>query len=119
MNKTIRIVDFCPTALSIADGEVLKKEIEKYLETFEKIVLDFDNITLFASPFFNQSIGYFVTKLTPKIFLEKITCINLTELGNQTYNYSYNNACSVYEKSLKESDIDSINNIINNNIENS
>lgn len=119
MNKTIKIEELCSTALSINDGEILKKEIEKYIVKYEKIVLDFENITLFASPFFNQSIGYFVTKLTPKVFLEKIVCINLTELGDQTYHYSYNNACSVYEKSLSESDIDNINSIINNNIENS
>ncbi len=117
--KYIKIVDFCETALSTSDAEIIKNEIEKNVEKYEKIILDFENIIFFATPFFNLAIGHFVTKLTPKVFEEKIKCINLTELGKETYNYSYNNACSLYKKSLENIDIEKNNSIVDENIENS
>lgn len=116
MEKNIKISDFCNVALSITNGELIKNEIEKNIDNYEKIILDFDNITLFATPFFNLAIGHFVIKLTPEKFLEKIKCINLTELGEETYKYSYNNACSIYKESIKEEKIEEINKIIDNNI---
>lgn len=102
MNKNIKIIDFSSVALSSTNGEEIRNEIEKYINDFEKIILDFDGITLFATSFFNLTIGYFVIKLSPEKFLEKIECINLTNLGKETYEYSYNNACLIYKKSIQE-----------------
>lgn len=119
MTKNIKIKDFCSTALSLSNAQIIKEEIDKYINDYDQIVLDFEGIELFATPFFNMAIGHFVTRLTPEIFENKISCINLSELGRETYSYSFKNACSIYEKSLENEKIDEINAIINNNIEDS
>ena len=115
-DKTIRIFYYCSAALSITNGEVIKNVIEENIEKSEKIILDFEGITLFATPFFNLAIGHFIIKLTPKIFDNKIKCINLTELGSATLQYSYDNACMIYKNSIKAEEIDEINKIIDDNI---
>lgn len=116
MNKDIKIIDFCNVALSSTNGEAIRNEIDKYINDFEKIILDFDEITLFATPFFNLAIGHFVLKLGPEKFLQKIECINLTNLGKETYEYSYNNACIIYKDSIQDEELEEINEIIDNNI---
>lgn len=113
---TIKILDYCTAALSITNGEIIKNVIEENIENSEKIILDFDGITLFATPFFNLVIGHFIIKLTPEVFNNKIKCINLTELGSTTLQYSYDNACMIYKNSIKAEEIEEINKIIDENI---
>ena len=116
MNKNIKVIDFWDVALSSTNGNTIRNEVEKYINDFEKIILDFDGITLFATPFFNLAIGHFVLTLSPEKFLQKIECINLTSLGKETYDYSYNNACTIYNESIQENELEEINKIIDNNI---
>lgn len=125
MNKIIIIKNFINNALSIENGEIIKNEIDKLLidtnkETdFVTVTLDFSDICLFATPFFNACIGYFVIKLSPDEFNKKIKLINLSTLGQETYNFSYENAVIVYNNKLSQEEQEKIDNIIENNIQNS
>lgn len=119
MEKIIMIKNFSDTALSMATGEKIRNEISSAFENYDKVILDFTDISLFATPFFNACIGHFITKLSPKVFNQKISCINLSELGQETYKYSYDNAIIVYERNLSENDKKEITDIIENNINNS
>lgn len=97
MNKIIMIKDIAPIAMTEDAGLTLRKKMQEALDEQYKVVLDFEGIELFATPFFNSSIGYFVLQYSPDKFSEKIQVENLSELGSQTYEHSYQNAVSVFE----------------------
>lgn len=116
----ILIKDFCSTALSEANGIILRQKIEEFIpnltdDTF--IILDFSDIRLYASPFFNACISFLVNKYSPDFVLKKLKLENITELGEKTYLKSYNNAVEDYRKGSKNNDI--IGNIVDRNIQES
>ena len=123
MNNILKVKEFCNNALSINDGEIIKNECEKILkeknDTEEKIIIDFEGITLFATSFFNASIGYFVVEYSPEMYNKKIECINLSDLGKETLKYSYENAVEVYNKKPSIEEKEKITDIVENNINNS
>ncbi len=119
MEEIIKVSDYCETALSVEDGERIQNKINELLEKEIKIVLDFEKIELYATPFFNVAIGHFVSKITPEVLKEKIKCINLSELGEETYRYSYENAKLVYQNKLTKETKEKITDIIESNITNS
>lgn len=95
-------------------GLRLRKEMSEPIQNGQHIVLDFEGIELFATPFFNSSIGYFVMTLSPEKFKEQVQVINLTDLGLETYGHSYQNAVSVYENNT---DLDMVGKITAETIE--
>lgn len=97
MDKIIMIRDVAPIAMTEDAGLALRKKMQEALDNGNQVVLDFDGIELFATPFFNSSVGYFVLQYSPDKFGERIQVKNLSELGNQTYEHSYQNAVSVFE----------------------
>ena len=105
MENIIQIKKYCETALSMTDGEKIRDVINSVIEEKGKVILDFTDISLFATPFFNACIGHFVANLSPEIFEQKISCINLSNLGKETYQYSYNNAVIVYNRNVSEKDL--------------
>jgi len=96
----IRIQNFTRSALSEKSGLQLRKEINDSLENNpkEKIVLDFENINLFATPFFNSCIGYFILNNKKDVVDKIIEIQNISDLGTETYTHSYNNALDILEK---------------------
>lgn len=97
MSKTIKINAITPMAMTEDAGLQLRKEMNEVIQKEESLVLDFQGIELFATPFFNASIGYFVMTLSPEKYKEYVKVINLSDLGKETYGHSYQNAVSVYE----------------------
>lgn len=95
---TILISNFTSTALSADAGFIVRNEIIKAFSENpnEEIVLDFSGITLFATMFFNASIGYLVKERGD--IVKKITPINLSELGKRTYNHSVENARTILDE---------------------
>lgn len=119
MEKIIKISDFITNALTETNGLVIREKIKEMLELCNDndiLVLNFENITLFATPFFNSSIGYFIMKLGKNKFDEKIKLASITELGMSTYKHSYDNAV---EYSNKEVNTKEIGDVVKNNIEES
>jgi hypothetical protein len=98
MTETILIKTITLMAMTEDDGMKLREAMGKALKEEHDVVLDFEGIDLFATPFFNSSIGYFILNLTPQTFNEKVKAVNLTDLGKETYSHSYQNAVSVFEE---------------------
>lgn len=97
MSKVIKISSISPMAMTEDDGLQLRREIGNALKEGNKVILDFKGIDLFATPFFNSSIGYYVMNLSPDKFNECVQIINLSDLGKETFSHSYQNAVSFYE----------------------
>lgn len=115
--NTIKVKELINNGLSETNGLILRKKIQELLDnSTEKVILDFSGITLFATPFFNSFIGYFVLQYNPNKVEELIELTNISDLGKETYNHSYNNAKNIY---IKKINTDDIGKITQNNISNS
>ena len=110
---TIKISDLTSFALTEKDGITLREVMQSHFEKDEKIALDFSGVSLFASMFFNASIGYFILKYSPEVALEKIDLINISPLGEETFEHSKVNATEIYRAKL---DVDKIESITNESI---
>lgn len=119
MEKRLIISDFIKNGLTECNGLIIREKIEQILKEIDDgdiIILNFNNITLFATPFFNSSIGYILLKLGPKKFDEIFKLEEISELGKNTYQHSYENAVEIY---TKQTDTNMIGQITKNNIQNS
>lgn len=110
MNK-IKVMDFIPNAFSSEQALILKRKIEEALKEEEEIQIDFTGINKYTTLFFNFSTGYFINKLGRKEYDSRIKVKNLTQLGESTYQNSYDNA--VRDK-IRSDIADEIMNILNN-----
>lgn len=88
---TIVVANFLPNAFSNDQAEQLKEKIVEALKTNDKIVIDFSGITKFTTLFFNFSTSYFLSVMGKEKYDKIFQVINLNELGQSTYNHSYNN----------------------------
>jgi len=119
MEKKVIVSKYIKNGLTESNGLILRAEMEKILQNLSKedtIVLDFSDIVLFATPFFNSSIGYFILKLGPKKFDGIFRIEKISELGKDTYKHSYENAVDRFNK---ETDMDIVGKITKSSIENS
>lgn len=80
-------------AITIDAGIDLRNEILLQLQNPENaVILDFKNVKLFTTAFFNASIGYLVEELGIKDVRDRIEYINISELGEQVYTACLENA---------------------------
>lgn len=113
----IKVKELIDNGLSETNGLILRAKILEIIQKSEdKVILDFSDINLFATPFFNSFIGYFVLQYNPEKVKEIIEIINISDLGKETYIHSYNNAKNIY---IKNSDTEKIGKITENTIKNS
>ena len=109
---TINIKDFSKEAATETKGKFLKGLLETPLIENNEISVDFNEITRFASPFFNNSFSALALKYGfDKI--EHIHLINLSEVGQLAYKTSIDNAKFLSENPKYS---ETINNIINTNL---
>ena len=119
MEKKIMVSELIKNGLTESNGLILREKIQKIMEELceeDKIILNFKEITLFATPFFNVSIGYFVLELGPEKFDKIFKLEQISQLGKNTYQHSYENAIEMYNRKIN---IEVIGEITKNNIENS
>lgn len=112
--KKILIRELTTMAMTEDAGLKLRKVIEDNIDSNDKIILDFESINLFATMFFNASIGYLVLRLTPEKCNELFEIVNISDLGKETYSHSFENAKLIYQNKLKT---DNIAEITQDNIE--
>lgn len=104
--NVIKVADVIENAFSSNQAEKLKEEIQKYLDENREVCLDFNGIDKFTTLFFNFSTGYFISKLGKEKYNQLVTLKNLTNLGESTYNNSYQNAIrDDYENAVIENKI--------------
>lgn len=82
-------------AVSIQKGELLFNQIEKASPN-EKVELDFEGISVFATPFFNASIAKYLKDLTINELRNKLEIINMNKQGLSTLNHVIHNAIDYY-----------------------
>lgn len=98
MNEIIRVEQIAPIAMTEESGIKVREKIAEAFEEKKQVILDFTNVSLFATPFFNASIGYYIIKLTPEKALSDIVTDNLSLLGKETYEHSVENARRIHDK---------------------
>ena len=94
--NTIKIKEYTPMAISETQGLIIRKLMEPFVERGEQVSLDFEDISLFATMFFNASVGYFVINKSPEVCESLIGINNISDLGNETYKHSFNNAKEIF-----------------------
>jgi len=88
----ILVSSLIPKAFSNEQAAILRDEIKKLLgKDIEKIEIDFEGITVYTTLFFNFSTGVFIKELGKERYDSLFEIINLNDLGESTYNHSYNN----------------------------
>lgn len=68
-------------ALSMKNGEKVYEIIKANIDGCERIELNFDNVKIFSTPFFNASLGRLASEYDSKNLLEVIKIINITKNG--------------------------------------
>jgi hypothetical protein len=78
----LKIVDVVgANCISLEDGERLFSVIHPALKAGQKVSLDFAQISVFASPFFNSSVGRLLADLAPDDLNERLEVLNLDPDG--------------------------------------
>ena len=95
----IHVNQITPYALSEEDGIKLYKEINNEIQK-EEIIVDFNGITIFATPFFSAAFGRLIAQKGSEAF-EKIKIINLDDLGKETLEYVKEQILMFSEKNTK------------------
>ena len=108
MEQTIVVKNISTYAMFDTDGVKLREQIlAAWAQGTTLVTLDFQGIELFATMFFNASIGWLILYKNPDYVSKHLQCINLSSLGKETYQHSYKNALMVkedpsYRKALAE-----------------
>lgn len=109
---SIKISDFSNEAASKTKGIELRKIIEPMIKNNISFSVDFQGISRFASPFFNNSFASLALIYGFEI-IEQINVINLSEVGVLAFNTSMENAKLL---STNPDFVEKLNNIINTNL---
>jgi hypothetical protein len=88
-------------AISMQNGERLYNSLRSELISNDSIDVDFKGVELFASPFFNASIGLLLKDISIEILQQKLSIINLSDVGKDLLNHVIANAIAFYGDSEK------------------
>lgn len=95
----IKAIDFIKTGFSADDANKLDNVIQPLFEQGEKIIVDFEGIKIFTTLFFNNVFAKYILKIGPEKYQERFALENLSELGQTTYQHSFENAINYYRLS--------------------
>jgi hypothetical protein len=85
-------------AISIQSGRKLNTRIRSHFDKkIQTVEIDFDGVEIFASPFFNSSIGVFLKEMDVNQLLKAIIMKNLSENGRDLLNQVVANAIRFYK----------------------
>lgn len=103
--NNILVKEISPFALAEEDGIVLFNAISEKLDAGETVQVDFSEINLFATPFFNASLGAVILKYGIEKFDERVAVVGLDDLGMETYNHSRDNALLFLKNKVNLSEV--------------
>lgn len=98
----IRVNEYLKTGFSASDAECLGAVIEPLLEQKGKIQIDFSDIKIFTTLFFNIALTKYIVQFGPQKYEEKFEVLNLSEVGQSTYQHSFDNAIEYYKLSAAQ-----------------
>ena len=80
--NTISVLEIVgPNCITIDDGQKIFEMVSPFFERHEKVELDFSNVSITASPFFNYCIGTLLTNFGPEEYQNLLTICNLSNSG--------------------------------------
>lgn len=88
-------------AISMQSGTKLYKVLYPVLIAGDNAEVNFAGVSLFASPFFNASIGLLLKDISIDSLMKNMTVIELNEIGRHLLNDVIQNALSFYSKENK------------------
>ena len=100
--NTIKLTDFTHEAASQTKGELLKAKLQVELEKRNKICVDFEGITKYATPFFNSSFSA-LAMIYGIERIQKIQKNNISDYGKHVAFFSLGNAESLICEALENS----------------
>lgn len=86
-------------AISMQNGEKLYNALHKKLMDGQEVEINFDQVNLFASPFFNASIGLLLKDIEVENLIKQLSVTNLSEVGRDLLNHVISNAITFYKNS--------------------
>ncbi len=95
----IKAIEFIKTGFSADDASKIGYAIEPIFNSGEKVIVDFSGITIFTTLFFNNAFTKYILKLGPDEYKLKFELKNLSELGETTYQHSFDNAVNYFNMS--------------------
>lgn len=109
----INVNEICKFAISEEKGLILRKNLEDNINTNDEVVVNFEGISMFTTPFFNASLGFLILKYGPDKFDEKVKVVGLEDMGKETYAHSRENAIEFYSNKI---DPQKVGQIVSNNL---
>lgn len=91
-------------AISMQSGMKLHDVIANNLLSGEKVEIDFSDVALFASPFFNASVGVLLKDVSIESLMDKMKIVNCSEVGLGLLNTVIQNALNYYNSAKEISD---------------
>lgn len=85
-----------PRCITSEDGQRVYADVHAGLLAGEEVVLDFQGVTVFASPFFNFAVGQLYRDLDSEILNRRLHPINLTPTGGMVLQRVIKNSRDYY-----------------------
>jgi len=82
--------------ITLSDGQVIYDRIYPELSSGRSVLLDFEGVRVFASPFFNAAIGQLLRDLAPEDLNQKLKISNLSATGRSALRAVIRNARGYY-----------------------
>jgi predicted nucleic acid-binding OB-fold protein len=96
---TIKVFDLIgKNAISMQTGDKIYTILKDKVQNGEHITLDFEGVTLFASPFFNSAIGRLLKDKEISELQQQLKFEHLDEVGRNLLNLVISNAIIYYNK---------------------
>lgn len=96
---TIKVFDLIgKNAISMQTGDKIYVILREKIINGEQVTLDFDGVTLFASPFFNSAIGRLLQDNEISKLQQQLKFEHLDEVGRNLLNLVIRNAINYYNK---------------------
>ncbi|MCE9686030.1 STAS-like domain-containing protein [Shewanella sp. AS16] len=111
MNRIVVFDIVGKNAISLQSGTKLYSKISSKVIKGEGVELDFNKVELFASPFFNASIGLLLKDVDVNTLLQRLNVENLSDVGRDLLNHVISNAINFYKnknsfsQAIKDADV--------------
>ena len=95
--KKVKVFDLVgKNAISMQSGTKLHDVIAQDLLKGEKVEIDFSEVSLYASPFFNASVGILLKNISIEQLMDRMKIINCSDVGLGLLNTVIQNALNYY-----------------------